>query len=53
MPPSACTLARFGLTGVPQSTHASYSTIWLSPVSRSTSTSAAPTINGGGEIGDE
>ena len=52
IPPSACTLARLGLTGVPQSTHASYSTTRLSPVRRSTSTSAAPTMNGGGEIGD-
>ena len=43
-PPSACTRVRFGLMGVPQSTQASNSSSFTSPVSVSTSTSAAPTI---------
>ena len=52
MPPSAWTLVRFGFSGVPQSTQASYSTTRVSPVSGSISTSAAPAIKGGGEVGE-
>ena len=51
-PPSACTRVRFGLMGVPQSTQASNSSSFTSPVSVSTSTSAAPTMNGGGDKGE-
>ena len=52
MPPSAWTLVRFGFSGVPQSTQASYSTTRVSPVSGSISTSAAPAMKGGGEVGE-
>ena len=52
IPPSACTLARLMLTGVPQSTQASNSMTFTSPVSVSVSSSTAPTINGGGEVGE-
>ena len=38
--------------GVPQSTAATKFTTCVSPVSRSSSISAAPTMNGGGEIGE-
>ena len=52
MPPSACTRARLGLIGVPQSTAAAKLTTFVSPVNRSISISAAPAIKGGGEIGE-
>ena len=50
MPPSACTLVSAGSRDVPQSTAATNRCTFVSPVLRSTKSSTAPAMNGGGEI---